>query len=99
MRNRRTWIFLVAALCLISVSWLGAQNPASQPSDQALTEEQMKDFLLRANVTASRILASSRMPVLNSSASNATSPAWVAVMTSVTCRSMKSMRTPSKPSC
>jgi len=54
MRNRRTWIFLVAALCLISVSWLGAQNPASQPSDQALTEEQMKDFLLHANVTASR---------------------------------------------
>ena len=54
MHNRRTWIFLVAALCLISVSWLGAQAPASQPSEQALTEEQMKDFLLHANVTASR---------------------------------------------
>ena len=54
MRNRRIWMVFIAALCLISAGWLGAQTPASHPSEPTLTEEQMKDFLLHANVTASR---------------------------------------------
>ena len=54
MRNRRTWLVLVATFCLISAGWLGAQTPATQPSEPTLTEEQVKDFLLHANVTASR---------------------------------------------
>jgi hypothetical protein len=54
MRNRRIWLVLIAALCLISAGWIGAQTPATQPSEPTLTEEQTKDFLLHANVTASR---------------------------------------------
>src|SRR3990172_3321702 len=51
MRYRRTWMLLVAILCLVSACWLEAQAPASQPN---LTEEQMREFLLHAKVTASR---------------------------------------------
>ncbi len=54
MRYRRTWMLVVAALFLASFSWLQAQAPASQSSEPNLTEEQMKEFLLRAQVTASR---------------------------------------------
>ena len=54
MRNRRTWILLVATLCLVSACWLQAQAPASQSSEPSLTEEQMREFLLHAKVTASR---------------------------------------------
>ena len=54
MRYRRTWMLFVAALCLVSACWLQAQAPASQSSEPNLTEEQMKEFLLRARVTASR---------------------------------------------
>lgn len=54
MRNRRTWRSFVAVLCLASACWLHAQVPASQSSESTLTEEQIKEFLLRAEVTASR---------------------------------------------
>jgi hypothetical protein len=54
MRNLRTWILFAAVLCLASACWLQAQASASQSSEPNLTEEQMKEFLLRANVTASK---------------------------------------------
>jgi hypothetical protein len=58
MRHRRSWIFPgilpVAVLCLVSTYWLQAQAPANSPAAPSLTEEQMKDFLLHAKVTASR---------------------------------------------
>ena len=52
--RRHTWMLLVALLCLVSACWLQAQAPGSQPSEPSLNEEQMKEFLLHANVTASR---------------------------------------------
>jgi hypothetical protein len=58
MRHRRTWIFAgmlpVAVLCLVSACWLRAQAPASQSTEPSLSEEQIKEFLLHAEVTASR---------------------------------------------
>jgi len=54
MRYRRTWMLFVAAVCLGSVCWAQAPAPASQASEPNLTEEQMKEFLLHARVTASR---------------------------------------------
>jgi hypothetical protein len=54
MHNRRAWMLFVAVLCLASACWLQAQAPASQSSEANLTEEQMKEFLLSARVTASR---------------------------------------------
>jgi len=47
-------MLLGAALCLVSACWLQAQAPANPSSEANLTEEQMKEFLLRARVTASR---------------------------------------------
>lgn len=54
MHYRRARMLAVAVLCLISACWLRAQAPASRSSGPSLTEEQMKDFLLHAKVTASR---------------------------------------------
>ena len=58
MRHRRTWIWrgiLPAVLfCATSVCWLQAQAPAGQTAEPNLTEEQIKTFLLNADVTASR---------------------------------------------
>jgi len=54
MRYRRTWMLFVATLWLASVCWAQAPVPASQSSEANLTEEQVKEFLLHARVTASR---------------------------------------------
>lgn len=54
MPCRRTWMLFVATLWLASACLAQAPVPASQSSQPNLTEEQMKEFLLRARVTASR---------------------------------------------
>ena len=54
MRYRRTWMLFVATVWLASACLAQAPVPASQSSEPNLTEEQMKEFLLRARVTASR---------------------------------------------
>jgi len=54
MRYHRTWMLFIVTLWLASLCWAQAQAPASQSSESSLTEEQMKEFLLRARVTGSR---------------------------------------------
>ena len=54
MRNRGRSMMLVAVLCLVCAGWVGAQSPANQSAEPTLTEDQMKEFLLHAKVTASR---------------------------------------------
>ena len=54
MRNRRRSMLLVAVLCLVCARWVGAQTPANPSAEPTLTEDQMKEFLLHAKVTASR---------------------------------------------
>jgi hypothetical protein len=54
MRQQRRWMLPAAVLCLVSACYLWAQAPANPSAAPNLTEEQMKDFLMHADVTASR---------------------------------------------
>jgi hypothetical protein len=58
MRSFRRWLCCgIVSLLLVFAGltiWARAQAPAEQPAEPALTEDQIKDFLLHAKVTASR---------------------------------------------